>query len=72
MPTFEQTEDDAIEVMKDALNDETWRDKCKARDVLKGLCGKYGMNYEHFRNLLISKLDAPPNGLSSIMNQILS
>jgi hypothetical protein len=72
VPTFEQTEADAFRVMEDALADGTWRDKCKARDVLKGLCGKCGMNYEHFRNLLISKLTAPPLGLSSIMNQILS
>lgn len=72
VPTFAQAEEIALKAMQDAIEDGTWRYKCKGRDVLKGLCGNYGMNYEHFRNLLISKLTAPPPGLSGIMKQILS
>lgn len=69
--TFMQTEADALTVMQESLTDGTWRDKCKGREVLKGLCSRHGLNYGHFRNLVISKLTAPPPGLASIINQIL-
>jgi hypothetical protein len=72
VPTFAQTEADALIAMKQALADGTWRDRCKGREVLKALCGKHSLVYEHFRNVLISKLAAPPAGLASIMNQILA
>ncbi len=72
VPTFLQTEADAVATMQQALADGTWRDRCKGRDVLKGLCGRHALNYEHFRNVVISKLAAPPAGLASIMNQILA
>jgi len=71
-PTFNQAEADAKSIMTSAVADGTWRDRCKARDVLKGFCGKHGLRYEHFRNLVISKLARPPVGLSQIMDQILS
>ena len=70
--TFIQTQADAMTVMQHAIADGTWRDKCKGRDILRAFCGKHGLNYEHFRNLAISKLPAPPAGLKNIMDQILA
>lgn len=72
VPIFAQTERDALATMQQALADGTWRDRCRGRDLLKGLCGRLGLNYEHFRNVVISKLAAPPAGLASIMNHILA
>jgi hypothetical protein len=71
VPTFAQTETDALKVMGQALTDDTWRQKCKAREVLKAVCSKHSLSYEHFRNLIISKLTVPPPALADIMNQIL-
>jgi predicted ATPase len=70
--TFAQTEADAIAAMKSAVADGSWRQKCKGRDVLKAFCATNGFNYEHFRNLLISKLSKPPEPLAKIMDQILA
>ena len=72
IPDFVQTEADALKVMNDALSDDTWRQKCKGREVLKAFCSTHRLNYEHFRNLIISKLTSPPAGLAEIMNKILS
>lgn len=72
LPSFAGTEVEAQNLMVRAISDGTWRNKCKGREVLKGLCRKHGLNYEHFRNLVISKLSAPPPGLAEIMNQVLA
>jgi hypothetical protein len=72
IPTFMQTEADAYSAMQQALADDTWRNKCKGRDILRGFCGRNNLNYEHFRNVVISKLMAPPADLASIMNRIIS
>jgi predicted ATPase len=70
--SFSQTEADALMAMQDAIADGSWREKCKGRDVLRALCAKNGLNYEHFRNLVISKMTSPPQGLAIIMKQILA
>jgi len=70
--TFVETEADALADMKVAVADGTWRAKCKGRAVIKALGAQYGLNYEHFRNLIIAKLREPPASLAEIMNHILS
>lgn len=70
--SFAQTETDALMAMQNAISNDTWREKCKGRDVLKTLCAKNGLNYEHFRNVLISKMASPPQELAIIMSQILA
>jgi predicted ATPase len=72
IPSFAQTESDAQTEMQKAISDGTWRDRCKAREVLKAFCGINSLTYEHFRNLVIAKLEAPPAALAAIMNQILA
>jgi len=71
IPSFEQTQKEAAELMKQAVQDGTWRKKCKGRDVLKGFCGKNQLRYQHFRNCLIAKMSRAPEELVCIMNKIL-
>ena len=71
VPSFEQTQKEAVELMKQAIKDGTWRKKCKGRDVLKGFCGKNQLRYQHFRNCLIAKMSGAPEELVCIMNKIL-
>ena len=70
-PTFQQVEQEAQKIMENALDDGTWKQKGKGRDILKGFCAKHGFNYKHFRNCIIAKMSSPPEGLANIMNQIL-
>ncbi len=65
-------EKEAKKVLEDAIKDDTWRAKCKGRDLLKAYCGNLGIKYEHFRNLLIERITTPPKGLAEIMEKILS
>lgn len=58
-------------ILQSALDDGTWRAKCKGRDLLKAYCGKNGLKYEHFRNLLIARIKSPPRPLAEIMDKIL-
>ncbi|QDU44579.1 recombination protein F [Symmachiella dynata] len=62
---------EARSILEGAISDDTWRSRCKARDLLRALCGKHGINYEHFRNLVISRMDGPPPGLQAIIGKIL-
>jgi predicted ATPase len=71
VPTFADVELEARATMSAALIDGTWRSKCKGRDVLKALCADVGLGYEHFRNLLIDRLDQPPAPLAEIMAKVL-
>jgi hypothetical protein len=72
VPSFQDTETDALAAMRQSVAEGSWRDRCIGRVVLRALCGRYGLNYQHFRNLLVSKLVQPPAGLASIMKQILA
>lgn len=67
-----EVEEEAKQVLKSSLADGTWCSKCKGRDLLKAYCGQYGLKYEHFRNLLISRMKTPPKALADIMSQILA
>lgn len=69
-PDFQDIKAEAKTLLEFSLADNTWRVKCKGRTLLKAYCGKHGFNYEHFRNLLISRIKSPPEALEAIMNQI--
>lgn len=70
-PTLETAMADARQRMEVALRDGTWKNKCKGREVLRTLCGMHQIKYEHFRNVLITRMKSPPRGLAEIMDQIL-
>lgn len=63
---------DAERLMQSAVEEGNWREKCKGRDLLRALCSKHGIKYEHFRNALIDRLEIPPDGLKKVMNRIIS
>jgi len=61
----------ARENLKKYIEADIWQSKCKGRELLKTYCGKHNMKYEHFKNVLISLMNSPPEGLSVIMRKIL-
>jgi|GEM_PF-1053524 len=71
-PNFEDMRMRAIAKIDESIKDDSWSSVCKGRDLLKSFCSRHGLNYEHFRNLLISELTTPPRGLEAIMTRILN
>jgi predicted ATPase len=71
IPEFSVVEHEARAKLESAIADGTWASVCKGRDLLKALCGKHGIKYEHFRNSLISKLEDRPPELDQIFNSII-
>lgn len=71
-PDFAGLKVEARALLDGWIKDGTWRSRCKGRSLLKAFCGKNGLRYEHFRNLLLSRLDAPPTLLQEIMQKILA
>jgi predicted ATPase len=71
IPQFIDVEAEAKELLKLAIADDSWRVKCKGRDLLKAYCCQLGVKYEHFRNLLIDRMKTPPKPLADIMAEIL-
>ena len=70
-PEFDSVESDSRVLMQKAVQEDSWKSKCKGRALLKAYRSKCGIRYEHFRNLLINRIQDPPDSLSSIMDQIL-
>lgn len=70
-PEFKLVEKDSKELLEKSIKDGTWKSKCKGRALIKAYCSKHNIRYEHFRNLLISKINEPSEDLKNIMNQIL-
>lgn len=70
-PVFKEIQGQAIVKLNKAIQDGTWHAVVKGRDLLKAFCAKHALNYEQFRNLLISELVDPPRGLRSIISHIL-
>ena len=68
---FSDIEAEARAILKSTLENDTWRAKCKGRNLLKAYCGQHGLKYEHFRNLLIDRIKTPPKALADIMGHIL-
>jgi len=71
-PQFDQIEEEGRQIMQQAIADDTWKAKCKGRDLLKAYCAKHGFRYEHFRNLTISRMEQTPQPLQHIMDQVLA
>jgi hypothetical protein len=69
---FGSVEAEVRSVLQESIQKGAWREDCKGRDLLKAYCAKNGLRYEHFRNILISRLKTPPQALSAIMEKILS
>jgi len=69
-PEYDKVKEDAKQIMLDSIKNGDWRDKCKGRELLKAFCGKHGIKYEHFRNVVVGNLTAPPERLDAIMKQI--
>jgi predicted ATPase len=70
LPTFAEIEEKAKKALKTAIDNGTWRKEVKARDLIKSLCAKHGVSYEHFRNSTIAKLSDPPKELDEIMQHV--
>jgi len=71
IPKFSEIEEEAKKFLESALANGTWLSKCKGRDLLKAYCGQHGFKYEIFRNLLIARIETPPERLADIMRHIL-
>jgi len=71
-PSFETIKENTISKIDDAIANDSWKSICKGRELLKAFCSLHGFKYEQFKNLIISKLESPPEGLQIIINQILS
>lgn len=73
---FSDIHEEARMILIDAIDDGTWRCKCKGRDLLKAYCGLINQSYDTFRNLLIDRIQWNKEdlhaGLQEIMSQILS
>lgn len=71
IPKYSEVEEEARKVLESSLVDDSWRSKCKGRDLLKAYCGQQGLKYEHFRNSLIARIETPPKALADIMDKTL-
>jgi len=74
MPKLEfcTVKSEAKQLLEKSISTDEWRSKCKGREVLKAFCSKHQVKYEIFRNLILSKMASPPEGLSTIMDRILN
>lgn len=70
IPTFAETETEARTSLASYIKDGTWINKCKGRDLLRAFCCKNGINYKHFRNCILSKMQNPPKPIVVIMDKI--
>jgi len=68
---FTSIQVEARATLEKSINEDTWRSKCKGRDLLRAFCTSHGITYDHFRNVLISNLLEPPKALADIINEIL-
>ena len=64
------------EFLVTSLTTEDWRKHFRGRDILRKFVGKYvGMRYEHFRNLIISRMMTAgyqPQGMKAVLDRIIS
>ena len=61
----------------DSLATDDWRKHFRGRDILRAFAGQYipGMRYEHFRNLIISRMMSAgyqPPGMKAVLEQIIN
>lgn len=64
------------EVLISSLATEDWRKHFRGRDILRKFAGEYvGMRYEHFRNLIISRMMSAgyqPPGMKAVLDLIVN
>lgn len=60
----------AIEILSKSIEEGTYKSIGKGRDILKAIASQFGVNYDHLRNLLISKTENPPEELKKIIEEI--
>jgi hypothetical protein len=70
-PQFQDIEQDARKILEGYRGDGSWKARCKGRDLLRAYCHKHNLDYEHFRNIAVSKMSKPPAQLADIMKIIL-
>lgn len=75
--SLEKLEEDARKRYEESLADGSWVSKFRGRDILKRFANKHApsVNYEIFRNLIISNMkDAgyQPSGMKEVIDRILS
>jgi hypothetical protein len=69
---FVTVKEDAKMLLENATLNGDWIHKCKGRALLNAYCGFHNIRYEHFRNLIIDRMDKPPQKLQDIMKLIIS
>lgn len=68
---FADIREEAKGILEEALANNNWNKKCKGRELIKGLCSRHGLNYEQFRNILISNYNTVPEDLNAIIDKII-
>lgn len=69
-PDFESAKASAKSVLEKSLVEGDWKRRAKGRDLLKSFCARYGLKYEHFKNVVISNFSQPPDELEDIISKI--
>ncbi len=71
-PDFNLVKKDSKKLMEKSIKDGTWKSKCKGRALIRAFCSQHNIRYEHFKNLLVSRIKEPPDDFRNIMNEILN
>ncbi|WP_282016085.1 AAA family ATPase [Marinifilum flexuosum] len=69
--TFAEIRTEAQRAIEVSIEQGEWNKRCKGRELIKGLCNRHGLNYEQFRNILISNFSVVPRDLSEIVDKII-
>jgi predicted ATPase len=69
--SFEDMVEEAKRILTESIENNTWRERCKGRELLKAYCSSQDINYEIFRNLLIREMRTPHPLLKEIMDPII-
>ncbi|MEL1241508.1 AAA family ATPase [Flavobacterium flavipallidum] len=67
---FSDIREEAKGIIEKSMANNNWNKRCKGRELIKGLCNRHGLNYEQFRNILISNYNTIPSDLNEIIDQI--
>lgn len=70
IPLFETTKQNAKSQLETSVEDGTWKNQVKGRELLIAFCSKHGLKYVHFRNSVISNFGKPPTELQDIVDKI--
>jgi predicted ATPase len=64
--------EEAKKILTESIEKNTWKHRCKGRELLRAYCSAQGIQYEIFRKLLIREIRAPHPLLKAIMDPILA